>query len=189
MNVLLLGPHSPVVEDAIRGAGDVVTRTEDPICRGDAILSDTDFIVSYGFRHIIPADVLERFGQRAVNLHISLLPWNRGADPNLWSFLENTPKGVTIHVLDAGIDTGPILLQRSVVPTRGDTLRTSYERLNQEIASLFADNWSQLRECRVTPVAQAGPGTSHRSGDKQQYMHLLTDGWDTPVAGLVGRAL
>ncbi|MCL0081308.1 hypothetical protein M1N64_03665 [Peptococcaceae bacterium] len=49
---------------------------------------------------------MDKFQGRAINLHISFLPWNRGADPNFWSFIENAPVGVSIHYLDEGIDTG-----------------------------------------------------------------------------------
>ena len=38
-------------------------------------------------------------------MHISYLPFNRGAHPNYWSFKDNSPKGVTIHFIDNGIDT------------------------------------------------------------------------------------
>ena len=48
-----------------------------------------------------------------INLHISYLPYNRGSYPNYWSFKENTPNGVSIHHIDDGIDTGPVLVQKN----------------------------------------------------------------------------
>ena len=45
---------------------------------------------------------------------MSYLPYNRGAHPNFWSFVNNTVKGVTIHEIDQGIDTGKIILQKSI---------------------------------------------------------------------------
>jgi len=73
-------------------------------------------------------------GNRAINLHPSLLPWNRGAHSNFWSFLEDTPKGVTIHIIDEGIDTGDILLQKKIKFDQSkETLRSSYGRLQQEL--------------------------------------------------------
>ncbi|MDP2400619.1 MAG: formyltransferase family protein, partial [Actinomycetota bacterium] len=137
MRVLLLGPERARLGEAIRARGDEVVRTEERIAVGDPALDGADFLISFGYRHIIPAAMLEPFGPRAINLHISLLPWNRGADPNLWSYLEDTPKGVTIHVLDEGLDTGPIVAQREVADDSDDTLRTSYERLTCEIIGLF----------------------------------------------------
>ena len=189
MKVLLLGPERPDLERVMFEAGDRIIRTEAPVAPGDPALENADVLVSFGFRHIIPAAVLEPFGIRAINLHISLLPWNRGADPNLWSYLEDTPKGVTVHVLDAGLDTGPILVQREVADEPGDTLRTSYERLTLAITDLFAEEWPRLRSGAIDPCPQVGIGSSHRSADKAPYEHLLTDGWDTPVAALVGWAL
>jgi methionyl-tRNA formyltransferase len=154
-----------------------------------SVLQGVDFLLSYRYRHILSKHVLDLFAGRAVNMHISLLPWNRGSDPNLWSFLENTPKGVTIHCLDEGIDTGPILIQREVPNSTGDTLRTSYDRLVATIEQLFAENWGLLRAGLIKPVPQPRGGTFHRSRDKERFMHLLTKGWDTPVAGLIGKAL
>lgn len=185
MKVLLLGPSHPAIERAIALTHDQIMRTEEPLV--DSAMF-ADFIVSFGYRHIISGEILARFGERAVNLHVSYLPWNRGADPNLWSFLDDTPKGVTIHVIDEGLDTGPIIAQREVNYSVGDTLRTTYERLSRNIEDLFSEVWVDIREGKVSPSAQQGIGTIHKSSDKTPYAHLLTDGWDTPVSSLIGVA-
>src|SRR6202035_5691563 len=114
MNVLFLGPSESAVLEFLKTAEPNVVQTMDPL---DELLFDehpVDLLIAHGYRHIIKPSVLDRFPRRAVNLHISYLPWNRGADPNLWSFIENTPKGVSIHYLDAGIDTGDIIAQKAV---------------------------------------------------------------------------
>ena len=64
-----------------------------------------------------------------INIHISMLPWNCGADPNFWSWFYATPKGVSIHCIDSGIDTGGLLTQAEIMFPAGETLRTSYDRL------------------------------------------------------------
>ena len=46
-----------------------------------------DFIVSYGYRHILSKNILDLLPNKIINLHISYLPYNRGADPNFWSFM------------------------------------------------------------------------------------------------------
>jgi methionyl-tRNA formyltransferase len=184
MNFLFLGPSDSSALDYLKSTEAGVVQTTDPI---DAAFFDrrpVDFLVSHGYRHIIRPSVLDRFPRRAVNLHISYLPWNRGADPNLWSFIENTPKGVSIHYLDAGIDTGDIIAQRRVEFGSNETLRSSYARLQSEIAQLFALHWTQMRDGGCDAVRQAGPGTFHRSADREKVAHLLTNGWDTPVAEL-----
>jgi methionyl-tRNA formyltransferase len=184
MNVLFLGQSdSPVLEFLKSSESDVV-QTMDPIDEPFLDRNRIEFLVSHGYRHIIKPGVLDRFPRRAVNLHISYLPWNRGADPNLWSVIENTPKGVTIHYLDAGIDTGDLIAQKPVEFAPDETLRTSYERLQTELADLFAATWGRIRAeaCEVT--RQVGAGSFHRIADRAKVAHLLTKGWDTPVAEL-----
>lgn len=188
MKVLLLGPPHRAVERILESAGDTYVRTEERFGADDDLMKGADFLVSYGYRYVIPADVLAQFGERAVNLHVSLLPWNRGADPNLWSYLDDTPKGVTLHVLDPGVDTGAIIAQREVAEERGDTLRTSYERLTAQIEDLFADMWPSIRAGIASPVPQQGHWTSHRAADKVPFAHLLSEGWDTPVEAVRGAA-
>jgi methionyl-tRNA formyltransferase len=148
-----------------------------------------DFIISYGYRHIIKNDILERFPNKAINLHISYLPYNRGADPNLWSFLEDTPKGVTIHLLDKGLDTGDILAQETVPDFPDDTLRTMYDRLSRTIEDLFNRSWPDIRAGVMKATPQPSGGSSHRLKDRKRVEHLLTKGWDTPVVELVGRGI
>lgn len=185
--ILLLGPERPEFDEYLENRGMQVVRTEEPL-PGKIDLDEIDFIVSFGYRHIIRRDVLDRFPGRAINLHISLLPWNRGSDPNLWSYLENSPKGVSIHHIDEGMDTGDLLVQKTVAGGEGDTLRISYERLIREISALFFENWPLIYKGELPGKKQSGPGSSHRLRDKEPYMHLLTDGWDTPVERLVGKA-
>jgi methionyl-tRNA formyltransferase len=155
--------------------------TAEPVAAEGLAASKAEYLVSYGFRHILREDVLALFPERALNLHISLLPWNRGADPNLWSFLEDTPKGVTIHRLDKGVDTGDILVQREVAIPGDATLRTSYELLQESIRCLFCENWPRLKAGELRPRPQTGPATAHRTKDKLPHLGALRLGMDTPV--------
>lgn len=188
MRVLLLGAGGARLVEAIRASDDEPVPVEDRLAPDDPLLAGAQILVSYGYRHIIRPEVLARFGARAVNLHVSMLPWNRGADPNLWSFLEDTPKGVSIHVLDEGLDTGPLLYQATVEMSDDDTLRTSYDRLCAAIEAAFMDVWPALRAGTISPRVQQGAGSAHRLRDKDRFTHLLEQGWDTPVAGLIGAA-
>ena len=75
------------------------------------ILSDIskyDLIITFGYRKIIKNNILNKLEKPILNLHMSFSPHNRGAYPNFWSFYDNTKKGVTIHKIDKGVDTGPI---------------------------------------------------------------------------------
>ncbi len=65
-----------------------------------------------------------------------------------------------------------------------ETLRSSYSRLQAEIARLFAEHWSRIRTGHCSATKQVGPGSFHRLADREKVVHLLTNGWDTPVADL-----
>ena len=148
-----------------------------------------DFLISFGYRYIIRDKILTRFKENALNLHISYLPWNRGSDPNLWSILQNTPKGVTIHQLESGIDKGKILYQKEILFENNDTLKTSYNKLMDEIVILFIANWKNIKSKKVIPIEQKGSGTYHKSSDKNSYLNLLTNGWDTELKEIEGKAI
>ncbi len=123
MKILLLGPKCAGIFQFLKASGHEVVCSEENITKIDDKLQKTDFIISFGYQYILKKDFLERFTNRIINLHISYLPWNRGADPNLWSFLEDSPKGVSIHYIEEGIDTGKIIVQKSVEHLPEDTLK------------------------------------------------------------------
>jgi methionyl-tRNA formyltransferase len=189
MNVLLLGPERRTIMSYITTLGDRVKSTDEKITPDDEIVRWAEFLISYGYRHIIRPDVLDLFPHRAINLHISYLPWNRGADPNLWSFLDDTPKGVTIHYLDEGLDTGDILARQEVMHHHNDTLRTTYDKLTEIIELLFMQVWPDIQSGRQKSFPQEPGGTMHKLKDRKKIEHLLQQGWDTPVAELIGKAL
>lgn len=142
-----------------------------------------DLVISYNYRYLITPVVLHCLSRPPINLHISYLPWNRGADPNVWSFLEQTPVGVTIHHIDAGIDTGEILLQqRVVIDEASETLQSSYLQLHREIRALFTNNWPALRDQTIVPALQTGRGSLHYSKQFAAIRHLLEpEGWNIPI--------
>ncbi|MBO6784990.1 MAG: formyl transferase [Alphaproteobacteria bacterium] len=182
MRVLLLSPYPETIEAIIAGTGDAVTSVDTPITGTAPDPDSFDLAVSYGYRHIIRDEALARWEGRLINLHISLLPWNRGADPNFWAAVDGTPAGVSIHHIDAGVDTGDLIAQREVPFAPGDTLASSYTRLHAEILDLFAMVWPAIRNGTAPRIAQTGPGSSHRSADKEPLMARLPQGWDTPVS-------
>ena len=141
--------------------------------------NDIDFIVSYNYSHIIKQEVISLFPHKIINLHTSMLPWNKGASPNIWSFLEGTPSGVTIHEVDAGIDTGDILLQKEIVFDFNDeTLKSSYEKSHFEISELFRNNWDKLKNGLIKPKPQSG--TMHYIKDSQAFDHIIN--YDDTIA-------
>lgn len=181
MTILFLGPAESPVLAYLRTQPERVEQTSEPLTERFVDVVLPDFVVSHGYRHLVRSPFLERFDGKAVNLHISYLPWNRGADPNVWSFVEDTPKGVTIHYIDAGVDTGDIIAQREVEFGAAETLASSYARLQEELLALFVAEWPSIRKGICDRRPQDGRGTSHRIADRARIEHLLRDGWATPV--------
>src|SRR5437868_7353950 len=70
--------------------------------------------ISVLFGYILRPELLGCFPSGVINLHPSLLPFNRGACPNVWSIVDGTPAGATLHYIDSHIDTGDIVAQHRV---------------------------------------------------------------------------
>jgi methionyl-tRNA formyltransferase len=113
-----------------------------------------------------------------VNLHNSVLPHNRGWHAVQWSVIDRTPSGVTIHYMDEHFDTGDIVAQREVPLSDDLTLRAAWRLLQDEMVSLFEDEWPAIQrgECSATP--QPSGGSYHRKTD------LTAPGWETTVGEL-----
>jgi methionyl-tRNA formyltransferase len=177
VKILILSPYPQEIERVIFKSADSVSSSNEPLGNCNA-----DFLILYGYRHIIRKPLLEKFGNHIVNLHISLLPWNKGADPNFWSWFDGTPKGVSVHVVDEKIDTGPVLVSEPVRFRRDETLATSYVKLREAVVALFCREWSQIRNGKIDLHRQEGRGSYHRSRDKDRFWRRLPLGYDTPTS-------
>jgi len=124
-----------------------------------------DLVISGGFRHIVSKKYLKIPRLGCINMHKSLLPHNRGANPNFWTILNNTPAGVSIHFMDSGIDTGPILAQRKVVVEFKDTARTLYDKLQDAQLELFKEFWPRFKNGVVEAKQQPGGDSYHEISD------------------------
>ena len=151
----------------------------------DTTVFGMEFIVSYNYDYIIKKDVISRFPEKIVNLHISLLPWNRGGSPNLWSFIDETPKGVTIHLVDEGIDTGPILFQHQVHFDESiETLASSYMKLHNSIQSLFREKWSDIKQGKVKSYLHS---TYHTQEETESLIREYTIQWNENILAVKNR--
>lgn len=121
--------------------------------------------ISAFFGHLLRAPILSLFPRGVVNLHPAYLPFNRGHSPNVWSIIDGTPAGVSLHFIDAGVDTGPIIAQRTVQVEPYDTGEVLYRRLERECLALFEDSWPMIAHGDVQPSTQEGEGTVHRGRD------------------------
>jgi len=191
MKVLFLGKPDDELVVWLKGQGEDVETAEDKIDLEFLNQVKPDMIVSYNYRNILGKELIDFPEKGAINLHISLLPYNRGADPNPWSFLENTPKGITIHMIDEGIDSGDILVQKEVkFDETKETLSTSYNKLHDEIKKLFKENWEDIKLGKIKAKKQEGNGSIHFKKDNIKFQKYLNEkGWETPVSELIDKGV
>ena len=136
-----------------------------------------DIGLSVLFNYILEPEFLSIFARGVVNLHPSYLPYNRGQYPNVWSIIEGTPSGSTMHYIDEGIDTGDIIAQREVQVEPVDTGETLYKKLEQTSLELFQETWPLLRSGKVPCTPQSGgAGTYHRTQDVGTVDKIDLDG-------------
>lgn len=137
-----------------------------------------DLVVSYGYRHIITIDIIKQLACPIFNLHIAYLPYNRGAHPNFWSFYDNTPSGVTIHLIDGGVDTGPIIVQEYVnFPAADDTFIKTYATLNARLEDVFMEYMDIILTGKWTAKDQRGVGSHHYVSDLPKNF----SGWNANI--------
>lgn len=105
--------------------------------------------------------------ERVYNIHPGFLPWGRGYYPVFWALWEGTPAGATLHVIDEGIDTGPVVDQRAVPVLSDDTGGSFYKRVAQAERDLFTAWWPRIvagEEVPTRPQAE-GIGTYHERSE------------------------
>lgn len=114
-----------------------------------------DLVVSAGFMKLFGPQFLSRFPGRVVNTHPALLPAFPGAHA-VPASLEYGVKvtGATVHLVDAGTDTGPILAQRAVPVLDGDDEATLHERIKVVERGLLVDVLAALATGGVTWIGR-----------------------------------
>jgi len=121
-----------------------------------------DLIVVAAFGQILKKDVLylPRFG--CINVHASLLPRWRGASPIQTAILHGDEEtGITIMKMDVGLDTGPILSQKSIRLTRDDTAGSVFEKLSHLGADLLIETLPDYLSGKLQPVPQPDEGVTY----------------------------
>jgi methionyl-tRNA formyltransferase len=117
---------------------------------------DPELIVVAAFGQILRPDVLELPRYGCVNVHASLLPRWRGAAPIPAAILHgDSHSGVTIMLMDAGVDTGPMLSQRATPIQAGETSGELSERLAHLGAELLLETLPRYLSGELRPQPQA----------------------------------
>lgn len=135
---------------------------------------DLGIVVCLGY--ILRRPLLNLIPGGCINVHTSLLPYNRGSYPNVWSIVDGTPAGVTIHHVDEQVDTGDILAQQPVAAEPTDTGATLYGKLETAAFNLFQQTWPLIRAGTMPRHPQTNvAATSHRCRDVEHIDHIDLD--------------
>jgi methionyl-tRNA formyltransferase len=136
----------------------------------------SDIGLSVLFDYVLQPEILNLFPAGVVNLHPAYLPYNRGQYPNVWSIVERTPAGATLHFVDSGVDTGEVIARRQVRVECIDTGETLYRKLELACVELFKETWPVIRSGGAPRIPQdRHQGTYHRTQDVEQIDHIDLD--------------
>lgn len=134
-----------------------------------------DIILSVLFGYRLGSEILNIPPRGCVNLHPAYLPFNRGAYPNVWAIIDETPAGVTMHYMDEKFDTGDIIAQKEVPAYFHDTGESLYHRLEKECLELFVKVWPGIISGSCKRVTQPSKGTSHNKKDIEKIDRIDLD--------------
>ncbi len=141
-----------------------------------------DLYIVAAFGQILPQAVLDQPRYGTLNIHASLLPRYRGVSPISEAILQgDSETGVTIMLLDAGVDTGPLLLKRTVPLTGKETTGSLTETLAQVGAQALMEALPLWIGGQITPTPQDETRATHT------HMLRKEDGeisWQRPAAVL-----
>ncbi len=131
-----------------------------------ALQIQPDLLVVIAYGHILSEKILQIPKLGAINVHASLLPQYRGPAPIHWAIMNgDTQTGVTTMFMDAGMDTGDILLSRAEPILPADTAASLHDRLAKVGAELLVQTLKELAAQTLKPTQQ--------DQDKATYAPLL----------------
>lgn len=169
--VVVHPPERAKFEQEIRAsAGNALLLTSDDLRNASDLkkLADLqpDIGISVLFAYVLKSDFLKLLPRGCLNLHPAFLPYNRGMYPNVWSIVDGTPAGVTLHYIDEGIDTGDIVRQVEVPVACTDTGESLYHKLESCGLQLLRECWPDVRNGRAGRTGQRNElATFHKRAD------------------------
>ena len=137
-------------------------KVRDEDCMEELRKYNADIMVVIAFGQILPQEILDMTPYGCVNVHASLLPKYRGAAPIQWSIIDGEKvTGVTTMQMDAGLDTGDMLLKTEVKIEKDETGGSLHDKLAEAGAKLCVETLKALEEKTVIPVKQGETTTAY----------------------------
>ncbi len=175
---------SPVKEVAVAHGIDVIQpdRIRDAQWMDVLAAYQPDVMAVVAFGQILPVPLLELPPFGCVNVHASLLPRYRGAAPIQQAILDGEKEtGVTVQQMNEGVDTGDILMQRTVEIAPEETGGSQFDKLAGVGAELLVETLDGLEKGTITPAPQPAEGVSY-VGKLTKEMGDMD--WNRPAAEL-----
>jgi len=108
------------------------------------LLGDVELLILAWWPKILPKSLIDIPRRGVVNFHPSLLPYNRGKHYNFWTIVEDSPFGVSLHLVNEGVDQGDVLFQASIAKTWEDSGGSLYLAAKQAMVALFETHYEDL---------------------------------------------
>ncbi len=124
--------------------------------------SSVEWVALAGFMRLLTRTLLDAFPRRIVNIHPALLPAFPGVDAQQQAFDYGVKiTGCTVHLVDEGTDTGPIIAQRAVPILNGDDIQALRHRILEQEHELYVEVLQAIAEGRLV-VEPGEPGKRTR---------------------------
>lgn len=168
------------MEIAFFGRGKVAERCFDHLVKlpvtilPQVMKGKADLWISVHWPHIFTKKEIAIPSLGIVNVHNSYLPWNKGAHACTWALVDETPHGATMHWIDEGIDTGPILIQRRVEIEAQDTAESLYQKTALVEFEIFQMGMDMILTGNARKIKQPSGGSFHYKRDFERLCRAVT---------------
>lgn len=181
--ILSNSPKGIRLKNQLENIGQMTELKAEILTIEDVFYLEPDLVISHGYSKIVKKDVIDYLGKRIINVHPSILPYNRGSYSNFWSFIYDTDKGITIHQMDEGIDTGDILLQKKIdFDEKKETFQTTYNIIEDLALKMLVDNISDLKNNSISAKKQNGNGTYHSIEKFEKLKKIIPIDWNENIS-------
>ena len=185
MKIQILGPivRNKNILEVLRKKHEV-SITEYDVTLVELESKGVEFIISNGYAPILKSPIIDSYRYKIVNIHPSYLPYGRGIYPNFWCFFEGFPIGATIHYIDEGIDTGPIIVREKMDCSRSETLRTTNDKLVKLAEHLFVTNADKILSDNMSAIEQVQRDNDryyHSRYLSEYFIEMLPNKWHTKI--------
>ncbi len=170
---------------ALTGPPGIINK-QDEIDQMSALCPDVVLVFGTG---LLGANIIERFAGRIINLHLGLSPYYRGAGTNFWPLVNREPEfvGATVHYLDAGIDTGPLIAHSRPTFDAADGPHDLGNRAIISGAETLVQAARAHAEGKLKPVTQTSKGRLYQR--KQFSADAIRQLWLNFSSGMIAEYL